>query len=151
MRPREAREICRVIPVALLSLPAFLFSCEETRRGPVFLTTDTRVELGLGGVHVENDRNTLFVELKNRGTTFDGTIEIMGDLSGVNGAVIEPDPVTYRTRIEIPGALHTGSALGICGVRLGFRTQSGPLQHSSRSLQYAEEVNRRFDATYSHP
>ncbi len=90
MRPREARELCRVISVALLSLPAFLFSCEETRREPVFLTADTRVELGLGGAHVENDRNTLFVELKNRGTTFDGTIEIVGDLSWVGGALTSP-------------------------------------------------------------
>lgn len=102
MRPREARELCRGIPIVLLSIPALLLSCEESGRRPQFLAEDTRVELGLGGAHVENGWNTLFVELRNRGATFDGTIEIVGGVSGTSGALIEPDAVTYRTRIEIP-------------------------------------------------
>lgn len=103
MRPKEAIQLCRGLPIALLSLFALFFSCEEaSRRAPEFLAEDTRVELGLGGAHVENDWNTLFVELKNHGATFDGTIEIGGDVSGAGGALIKPDAVTYRTRIEIP-------------------------------------------------
>ncbi len=102
MRPREARKICRAVCAVLLPLPALLVSCEEPERGPVFLAEDTRIELGLGGAHVENEWNTLFIEVKNRGTTFDGVIEVAGDLSPMGGALGEPDPITYRTRIEIP-------------------------------------------------
>ena len=96
-------QLRRGFGVASLALLVLVVSCEEQKRQPIFSRGDARVELGFSGAHHEDRWNTLFVELKNRGATFDGTIDIVGRIAGIGrGGSGESDPVTYRTRIEVP-------------------------------------------------